>query len=112
MAVFRKDRSRWLGLTWQLETGGAQERAHSPKEDLELGNRGESRKPRLDRENRELREELSRARLQNEKSAKKIDELQQTWNKILKHIGGGAPRWSPRPARGRRADQCASGRGG
>ncbi|KAL1482599.1 hypothetical protein MTO96_014117 [Rhipicephalus appendiculatus] len=60
-----------------------------------------ARVERLDRENRKLREELSRARLQNEKSAKKIDELQQTLNEILKHMGGGgAPRRSPRPARG------------
>ncbi|KAH8021123.1 hypothetical protein HPB51_012518 [Rhipicephalus microplus] len=49
---------------------------------------------KLDKENRELRDELSRARQGNEKSAKKIDELQKTLNKILKHMtghAGGAP---------------------
>ncbi|KAH8042034.1 hypothetical protein HPB51_020147 [Rhipicephalus microplus] len=40
------------------------------------------------KENRELRQELAKARKQNEKSTRKIEELQQTLNKILKQMGG------------------------
>lgn len=43
-----------------------------------------ARMEKMERENKELREELGRARKQNEQSARKIDELQQTLNEILK----------------------------
>ncbi|KAH8029632.1 hypothetical protein HPB51_002085 [Rhipicephalus microplus] len=49
---------------------------------------------KLDKENKELRDEMSRAKQQNEKSEKKIDELQKTLNEILKCMAGhagGAP---------------------
>ncbi|KAL3216611.1 hypothetical protein MRX96_032936 [Rhipicephalus microplus] len=42
----------------------------------------------MEKENRELRQELAKARKQNEKSTRKIEELQQTLNKILKRMGG------------------------
>ncbi|KAH6942234.1 hypothetical protein HPB50_002027 [Hyalomma asiaticum] len=47
-----------------------------------------ARMEKLDRENRKLREELARARMQNETSARKIDELQQTLNEILQRMEG------------------------
>ncbi|KAL3169670.1 hypothetical protein MRX96_015504 [Rhipicephalus microplus] len=40
------------------------------------------------KENRELRQEFAKARKQNEKSTRKIEELQQTLNEILKRMGG------------------------
>ncbi|KAL3181697.1 hypothetical protein MRX96_036217 [Rhipicephalus microplus] len=42
----------------------------------------------MEKENRELRQELAKARKQNEKSTRKIEELQQTLNEILKRMGG------------------------
>ncbi|KAL3254900.1 hypothetical protein MRX96_046722 [Rhipicephalus microplus] len=42
----------------------------------------------MEKENRELRQELAKARKQNEKSTRKIAELQQTLNEILKRMGG------------------------
>ncbi|KAL3181670.1 hypothetical protein MRX96_008486 [Rhipicephalus microplus] len=51
-----------------------------PSEDLEFANRGEIREV-SQREQRELRDKLSRARQLHEKSAKKIEELQKTLNK-------------------------------
>ncbi|KAH7978642.1 hypothetical protein HPB49_006258 [Dermacentor silvarum] len=47
-----------------------------------------ARMEKMERENKELREELGRARKQNEQSARKIDELQQTLNEILKNMRG------------------------
>ncbi|KAH7965777.1 hypothetical protein HPB49_010790 [Dermacentor silvarum] len=47
-----------------------------------------ARMDKMERENKELREELGRARKQNEQSARKIDELQQTLNEILKNMRG------------------------
>ncbi|KAL1479907.1 hypothetical protein MTO96_051487 [Rhipicephalus appendiculatus] len=41
-----------------------------------------------EKENKELREELARARKQNENSTRKIEELQQTLNEIPKRMGG------------------------
>ncbi|KAH7964546.1 hypothetical protein HPB51_027218 [Rhipicephalus microplus] len=45
---------------------------------------------KLEKENRVLRDELSRARKQSAKSAKKIDELQKTINEIVKRMAGHA----------------------
>ncbi|KAL1416083.1 hypothetical protein MTO96_028253 [Rhipicephalus appendiculatus] len=42
----------------------------------------------MEKENKELIAELARARKQNEKSNRKIEELQQTLNEILKRMGG------------------------
>ncbi|KAL3225438.1 hypothetical protein MRX96_049224 [Rhipicephalus microplus] len=42
----------------------------------------------MKKENKELRQELAKARKQNEKSTRKIEELQQTLNEILKRMGG------------------------
>ncbi|KAH8028360.1 hypothetical protein HPB51_016183 [Rhipicephalus microplus] len=42
----------------------------------------------MEKENRELRQELAKARKQNEKSTRKIEELQQTLSEILKRMGG------------------------
>ncbi|KAH8024642.1 hypothetical protein HPB51_000082 [Rhipicephalus microplus] len=42
----------------------------------------------MKKENRELRQELAKARKQNEKSTRKIEKLQQTLNEILKRMGG------------------------
>ncbi|KAL3182957.1 hypothetical protein MRX96_006753 [Rhipicephalus microplus] len=42
----------------------------------------------MEKENRELRQELAKARKQDEKSTWKIEELQQTLNEILKRLGG------------------------
>ncbi|KAH7966905.1 hypothetical protein HPB49_020393 [Dermacentor silvarum] len=47
-----------------------------------------ARMEKMERENKELREELGRDRKQNEQSARKIDELQQTLNEILKNMKG------------------------
>ncbi|KAH7983852.1 hypothetical protein HPB52_014783 [Rhipicephalus sanguineus] len=47
-----------------------------------------ARMDNMGKENKELKKELARARKQNEKSTKKIEELQQTLNEILKHMGG------------------------
>nr|XP_037283978.1 serine/arginine-rich splicing factor 4-like [Rhipicephalus microplus] len=59
-----------------------------------------ARMENMEKENRELRQELAKARKQNEKSTRKIEELQQTLNEILgcdcshnKSVQGGA---SPR----------------
>ncbi|KAH7970715.1 hypothetical protein HPB49_014576 [Dermacentor silvarum] len=43
---------------------------------------------KMERENKELREQLGTARKQNEQSARKIDELQQTLDEILKNMRG------------------------
>ncbi|KAH8042817.1 hypothetical protein HPB51_025869 [Rhipicephalus microplus] len=43
-----------------------------------------ARMENMEKENRELRQELAKARKQNEKSTRKIEELQQTLNEILK----------------------------
>ncbi|KAH7978290.1 hypothetical protein HPB49_005115 [Dermacentor silvarum] len=48
---------------------------------------------KMERENKELREELGRARKQNEQSARQIDELQQTLNEILKNMRGSSHEW-------------------
>ncbi|KAL3248103.1 hypothetical protein MRX96_056676 [Rhipicephalus microplus] len=42
----------------------------------------------MEKENRELRQELVKAIKQNEKSTRKIEELQQKLNAILKRMGG------------------------
>ncbi|KAH8036054.1 hypothetical protein HPB51_016358 [Rhipicephalus microplus] len=42
----------------------------------------------IEKENRQLRQEFVKARKQNEKSTRKIEELQQTLNEILKRMGG------------------------
>ncbi|KAH8023354.1 hypothetical protein HPB51_012246 [Rhipicephalus microplus] len=42
----------------------------------------------MEKENRELSQELAKARKQNEKSTQKIEELQQTLNEILKRMEG------------------------
>ncbi|KAL3195091.1 hypothetical protein MRX96_045784 [Rhipicephalus microplus] len=42
----------------------------------------------MEKENRELRQELVRAMKQKEKSTQTIEVLQQTWNEIFKRIGG------------------------
>nr|XP_037276560.1 serine/arginine-rich splicing factor 4-like [Rhipicephalus microplus] len=47
-----------------------------------------ARMENMEKENRELRQELAKARKQNEKSTRKIEELQQTLNEILKRMGG------------------------
>nr|XP_037280396.1 serine/arginine-rich splicing factor 4-like [Rhipicephalus microplus] len=47
-----------------------------------------ARMENIEKENRELRQELAKARKQNEKSTRKIEELQQTLNEILKQMGG------------------------
>ncbi|KAH7963760.1 hypothetical protein HPB52_022724 [Rhipicephalus sanguineus] len=47
-----------------------------------------ARMENMEKENKELREELTRARKQNEKSMRKIEELQQTLNELLKRMGG------------------------
>ncbi|KAH7933156.1 hypothetical protein HPB49_009449 [Dermacentor silvarum] len=47
-----------------------------------------ARMEKMERENKELRKELGRARKQNEQSARKIDELQQTLDEILKNMKG------------------------
>ncbi|KAL3246606.1 hypothetical protein MRX96_057572 [Rhipicephalus microplus] len=46
-----------------------------------------ARMENMEKENRELREELAKARKQNEKSTRKIEELQQALNEILKRMG-------------------------
>ncbi|KAH8024913.1 hypothetical protein HPB51_002327 [Rhipicephalus microplus] len=47
-----------------------------------------ARMENMEKENRELRQELTKARKQNEKSTRKIEELQQTLKDILKRLGG------------------------
>ncbi|KAH8024800.1 hypothetical protein HPB51_001214 [Rhipicephalus microplus] len=47
-----------------------------------------ARMENMEKENRELRQELAKARKQNEKSTRKIEELQQTLNEILERMGG------------------------
>ncbi|KAH7966559.1 hypothetical protein HPB49_017684 [Dermacentor silvarum] len=47
-----------------------------------------ARMKKMERENKELREALGRTRKQNEQSARKIDELQQSLNAILKSMTG------------------------
>ncbi|KAH8009186.1 hypothetical protein HPB51_012684 [Rhipicephalus microplus] len=47
-----------------------------------------TRMENMKKENKELRQELAKARKQNEKSTRKIEELQQTPNEILKRMGG------------------------
>ncbi|KAH8027410.1 hypothetical protein HPB51_005248 [Rhipicephalus microplus] len=47
-----------------------------------------ARMENMDKDNRELRQELAKARNQNEKLTRKIEELQQTLNEILKRMGG------------------------
>nr|XP_037289516.1 serine/arginine repetitive matrix protein 2-like [Rhipicephalus microplus] len=47
-----------------------------------------ARMENMEKENRELRQEFTKARKQNEKSTRKIKELQQTLNEILKRMGG------------------------
>ncbi|KAL3208876.1 hypothetical protein MRX96_052437 [Rhipicephalus microplus] len=42
----------------------------------------------MGKENSELRQELAKARKQNEKSTRKTEELQQTLNEILERMGG------------------------
>ncbi|KAL3179581.1 hypothetical protein MRX96_037964 [Rhipicephalus microplus] len=42
----------------------------------------------IEKENRDFRQELAKTRKQKEKSTPKIEELQQTLNKILKRMGG------------------------
>ncbi|KAH6938662.1 hypothetical protein HPB50_011604 [Hyalomma asiaticum] len=70
-----------------------------------------ARMEKLDRENKELREELSRARKQNETSARKIDELQQTLNEILKRMEGSSGVITPTP-RGAAVQDNATATGG
>ncbi|KAH6945485.1 hypothetical protein HPB50_008724 [Hyalomma asiaticum] len=70
-----------------------------------------ARMEKLDRENKELREELVRARKQNETSARKIDELQQTLNEILKCMEGSSGVISSTP-RGAAAQDNATATGG
>ncbi|KAL3219234.1 hypothetical protein MRX96_030519 [Rhipicephalus microplus] len=47
-----------------------------------------ARMENMEKENRELSQELAKARKQNEKSTQKIEELQQTLNEILKRMEG------------------------
>ncbi|KAH7985308.1 hypothetical protein HPB51_026844 [Rhipicephalus microplus] len=47
-----------------------------------------ARMENMEKENRELRQELAKARRRNEKSTRKIEELQQTLNEILQRMGG------------------------
>ncbi|KAH7950837.1 hypothetical protein HPB52_002292 [Rhipicephalus sanguineus] len=68
----------------------------------------------MEKENKELREELTRARKQNEKSMRKIEELQQTLNELLKRMGGpfgGIPSFCTSAPRGaaERGDATATG---
>ncbi|KAH7983092.1 hypothetical protein HPB52_009239 [Rhipicephalus sanguineus] len=68
----------------------------------------------MDKENKELREELIRARKQNEKSMRKIEELQQTLNELLKRMrgpSGGIPSSCTSTPRGaaERGDATAAG---
>ncbi|KAH7938794.1 hypothetical protein HPB52_000429 [Rhipicephalus sanguineus] len=46
-----------------------------------------ARMENVEKVNKELREELTRARKQNEKSLRKIEDLQQTLNELLKRMG-------------------------
>ncbi|KAH7943374.1 hypothetical protein HPB52_007601 [Rhipicephalus sanguineus] len=73
-----------------------------------------ARMENMEKENKELREELTRARKQNEKSLRKIEELQQTLNELLKRMGessGGIPSSCTSAPRGaaERGDATATG---
>ncbi|KAH7978978.1 hypothetical protein HPB49_007610 [Dermacentor silvarum] len=67
---------------------------------------------KMERENKELREELGRARKQNEKSARNIDELQEMLNDLLKSMrgsSGGIPSSSTSREAIERGDATATG---
>ncbi|KAH7969589.1 hypothetical protein HPB52_019961 [Rhipicephalus sanguineus] len=79
--------------------------------DLDLAARMEN----TEKENKELKEELTRARKQNEKSMRKIEELQQTLNDLFKRMGepsGGIPTPALPPPAGLPSEAMRTATGG